>query len=116
MVIVCPLYFCASFTARSAALSACAPVAADMAKAVKASIEAHFASKPIGNSSLWSPALSAMSGTQPLEALLESLVIQNVTIDDAARHPAMLDVEHGTDVGRAIVGEALVRPAQRVWR
>src|SRR5689334_13414104 len=112
MVIVCPRYSCASFTARSAALSAWAPVTTNRARAVEASVELHLASKPIGNSSFVPRSLSAVSGAQPLKAPFESFAVQHIAVDDAAGHPAVLDIEDGADIRRAIAGEALIGPAQ----
>src|SRR5687768_3492526 len=69
------------------------------------------ASGPLGI--LFSTAEAAAIGVEPR---LEARLIQDGAVDDAARHPAMLDVEHGFHVGRAVAGEALVSPAQGVRR
>ena len=50
------------------------------------------------------------------QSRFQTCVRQHVAVDDAARLAAVLDVEHRLDVGRAVAGEALVGPAQRVRR
>src|SRR5688572_5809335 len=141
IVMVWPLYFCASRTAISAALSAIAVDAQDIATPATAPTHATvlislMVSLPFTaiarrrspvmpapaslpgrpGISLCRRALGSEAAAIALQPRLEARVLQHGAIDHAARHAAVLDVEDGLHVRRAIAGEALIGPAQGVRR
>src|SRR5437868_11209546 len=141
MVIVLPRYFWASLTAVSAALSATALPAQEKARPAMAPIHVILLKRLIVSSQFRATARCdrrdiPMPGTNAshrgfhlrlnpsrakattvfLQPRPETRQIQHLAIDHTAGRASVLDIDHRPDIGGAVAGKALVRPAQGMGR